>query len=146
MKQHNAWQHFTLHFALHDPVNQKHYMLLHKMMHTLKLKPELMEKISTMQQGPKWKPNLTLHIAESREKAKEEEAEQSRAKGYMDGSEYEGWVGAVAVLYKMHGAVRSRRRMRFRSIPHHTIYEGEGVWMVWFGADQRGVTCKQNDY
>jgi hypothetical protein len=70
------------------------------MMHTFKLKPDLMEKISTMQQGPKWKPNSTLHIAESKEKVKEEEADQSRVKGYKDSSGYEGQVGAVAVLYR----------------------------------------------
>ena len=75
-------------------------MLLHEMMHTLKLKPDLTEKISTMRQGPKRKPNLTLHITESKEKVKEEEAEQSRVKGYTDSSGYEGWVGAVAVLYQ----------------------------------------------
>ena len=75
-------------------------MLLHEMMHTLKLKPDLMEKISTVRQGPKRKPNLTLHIAESKEKAKEEEAAQSRVKGYMGSSGYEGRVGAAAVLYQ----------------------------------------------
>jgi hypothetical protein len=35
----------------------------------------------------------------------------------------------------MDGAVRSRRRMRFEFIPHHTIHEGEGVGMVWFGLE-----------
>ena len=56
------------------------------MMHTLKLKPDLTEKIST--------------VTESKEKAKEEEAEQSRVKGYTDGSGYEGRVGAAVVLYQ----------------------------------------------
>ena len=63
---------------------------------------------------------------ESKEKAKEEEAEQPRVKGYTDSSGYKRQVGAAAVLYETHGAVRSRRRMRFRSIPHHTVYKGKG--------------------
>jgi ribonuclease HI len=73
---------------------------------------------------------VTLHIAESKEQAKEGEgADESWVKVFMDGSGYEGQVGAAAVLYQ-DGTVRSRRRMRLGSIRHHTIYEGEGVGMI----------------
>jgi hypothetical protein len=59
---------------------------------------------------------MTLHITESKEQVKEEdEADRLRVKVYTDGSEYEGQVGAVTVLYQ-DGAVRSRRRMRLGSI------------------------------
>ena len=67
---------------LHNPVKQaanqyqfikKHHMPLHEMMHTFKLKLDLMEKISAVQQGPKWKPKVRLHIADSKEQVKEEE-------------------------------------------------------------------------
>jgi hypothetical protein len=123
-------------------------MPLHEMMHTFKLKSDLMEKISAVRQGPKWKPNMTLRIAESKEQAKEEEgADESRMKVFTDGSGYEGQVGAAAVLYR-DGVVRGRRRMRLGSLRHHTVYEGEGVGMILgldSGADQRRATCKRDD-
>ena len=100
------------------------------MMHTFKLKPELMEKIAAVRQDPKWEPNLALQITDNKEEAKEEDREdRARVKVYTDGSGFEGQVGAAAVLYR-DGMVKSRRRMRLGSIKHHTVYEGEGVGMI----------------
>jgi len=105
-------------------------MPLHEMMHTFKLKLDLMEKISAVQQGPKWKPKVRLHIANSKEQAKEKkEGDKSRMKVFTDGSGYKGQVRAAVVLYQ-DGLVRSRRRMRLGSMWHHTVYEVEGVGMV----------------
>ena len=58
---------------LHDPVKRaaqcfvkRHHTLLHEMMHTFKIKPELMEKISAVCQGPKLELGLALRIADSK--------------------------------------------------------------------------------
>ena len=73
---------------------------------------------------------MMLHIVDSKEQEKEEdEADRSRVKVYMDGSGYEGQVGAAVVLYQ-DGEVRSRRRLRLGSMRHHTVYEGEGAGMI----------------
>jgi len=117
------------------------------MMHMFKLKPDLMEKISAVQQELKWKPNMMLHIVDSKEQVKEEEeADRSRVKVHIDGSGYKGQVEMAVVLYQ-DGEVRSRRRLRLGSMWHHTIYiqEGGGRDDLRFGANQRGVVCKWND-
>ena len=75
-----VWFQVALHLAtlpvthpLHNPVKQaanqfikKHHTPLHEMMHIFKLKPGLMEKFSTVRQGPKWKPKVRLCIADGK--------------------------------------------------------------------------------
>ena len=122
---------------LHKPVHQaaqrfvkRHHSPLHELMHRFKLKPNLMETIAAVRQGPKWEPDVAIRIADSKEKAKGEDlADQAHIKVYTDGSGIEGHIGAAAVLYR-NGVLKSRRRMQLGSSKHHTVYEGEGVGMV----------------
>ena len=52
---------------------KKHHTPLHELMYKFKLKPDLMEKISAIRQGPKWEPDVAIRIAENIEKAKNED-------------------------------------------------------------------------
>ena len=89
-----------------------------------------METIAAARQGLKWEPDVAIRIADSKEKAKEEDlADQAHIKVYTDGSGIEGHIGAAAVLYR-NGVLKSRRRMQLGSSKHHTVYEGEGVGMI----------------
>jgi ribonuclease HI len=99
-------------------------------MHRFKLKPKLMENIAACRQGPKWEPDVAIRIAGSKELAKEEDlADKTPIKVYMDGSGFEGQIGAAAVLYR-NGVLKSKRRMRLGAMKQHTVYEGEGVGMI----------------
>lgn len=69
-------------------------------MHKYKLNPELMERIAAIRQDLKWEPNIAIRIAESKEKAKEEDRQDNaEIKAYTDGSSFEGQIVAAAVLY-----------------------------------------------
>ena len=109
---------------------EKHHSPLHKLMYKFKLKPDLMEKIEAVRQGPKWEPDTALRVAESKEMAKEEDRmDENSIKVYTDGSGYKGNIGAAAVLYR-NGVIKRKRRMRLGSMKHHTVYEGEGIGMI----------------
>ncbi|KAF8804567.1 hypothetical protein BYT27DRAFT_7106622, partial [Phlegmacium glaucopus] len=109
---------------------KKHHTPLHEVMYRFKLKPELMQKIAAMRQGPKWKPAMAIRIADNKDIAKEEDrTDIARIKVYSDGSGLEGQVGVAAVLYH-DGILRSSRRLKLGSLKHHTVFKGEGVGMI----------------
>ena len=109
---------------------KKHHSPLHELMYKYKLKPDRMERIAAVRQGPKWEPDVAIRVAEGKEAAKEEDRlDMTTVKVYTDGSGYEGQIGAAAVLYR-NGVLKGRRRMRLGSMKHHTVYEGKGVGMI----------------
>jgi ribonuclease HI len=94
------------------------------------LKPHLVETIAATRMKPTWTPNLAIRVANTKEKAKEEdEADRARVKVYSDGSGLEGAIGASAVLYR-DGELKAWKRFRLGSDKHHTVYEGEGIGML----------------
>ena len=107
---------------LHNPVKQaaqrfvkRHHTPLHKMMYNFKIKPNLMEKIKAVRQGPKCELNLAIRIAGDKEQAKKEDEEDgARIKVYTDGSGCEGQIRAAVILY-CDRLAKSRRRMRLGS-------------------------------
>jgi hypothetical protein len=99
-------------------------------MHRFKLKPQLLENVEASRQGPKWELDVAIRIADSKEKAKQEDlADPTRIKVYTDGSGLDGKIGAAAVLYR-NGVLKSKRRLHLGSMKHHTVFEGEGVGMI----------------
>jgi len=77
-----------------------------------------------------WTPKLAIRIADSKDKAKEEdEAERARIQVYSDGSGIRGKIGAAVVLYK-DGRLKGTRRLQLGSDKHHMVYEGEGIGMI----------------
>ena len=62
-------------------------------MHKFKLKPDLMEKISAARQEAKWETDVAIRIAESKEKAKDEDVrDMSHIRVYTDGSGLDGQI------------------------------------------------------
>ena len=94
------------------------------------LKPHLVETIAAMRMKPTWTPNLAIRVADTKERAKQEdEVDRARVKVYSDGSGLEGQIGAAVVLYR-DGELRAVKRYKLGSEKHHTVYEGEGIGML----------------
>ena len=65
-------------------------------MYKFKLKPDQMERIEAVRQGPKWGPDVAIRVAESKEVAREEDrVDMTPIKVYTDGSGYEGQIGVA---------------------------------------------------
>jgi len=110
---------------------KRHPTPLHYLMNNYSgLKPHLMETIKPVRMTSGWTPKLATQIADSKDKAKEEdEAERARIRVYLDGSGIGGKIGAAVVLYK-DGRLKGTRRLQLGSDKHHMVYEGEGIGMI----------------
>jgi hypothetical protein len=93
---------------LHKPIEnavkrlvKRHPTPLHDLMHSFNVHPQKIETIEAVRQDAKWKPNIKIHVAESKEKAiREVQLDTSDVKVFTDGSGMEGRIGAAAVLYR----------------------------------------------
>ncbi|VDB85625.1 unnamed protein product [Peniophora sp. CBMAI 1063] len=96
--------------------------------------PQHSEYIVPMRYDPAHlKPTFTTHIAKSREEShREDEDMDSVIRVYSDGSGYNGYAGAAAVLIRTDGVHEQRRVLRYRLGPltEHTVYEAEAVGVL----------------
>jgi hypothetical protein len=71
---------------------------LHEIMHAFRLKPDKMERIPPIRQGPKWEPDFPIHIPATKEAATaKDKGLTAPFKVYSDGSCIGGEIGAAAV-------------------------------------------------
>jgi ribonuclease HI len=122
---------------LHKPVTnaaaqliKRHPTPLHDLMHTFNIKPKLMETIAVVRYSTRWKPGVTMLIAETVNDAIQGmQQDNLDVKVYTDGSGMEGKIGVAAVLFRG-GRKKASSRYKLGPQSHHTEYEGESVWMI----------------
>jgi hypothetical protein len=121
-----------LHHHIHQALKRyvkKHHSPLHKIMHAFHLKPNKMERIPPIQQGPKWEPGLPIHIPVTKEAAMaEDKRSMAHFKVYSDSSCIGGEVGATGVLYE-EGQEKKVVRKYLGPKTHHTVFQAELVGM-----------------
>lgn len=104
-----------------------HKTPLHRLIHAF---PEVrgVEIINTAPENPWWKPQFSSSIAANKDAAKAEaQTIQSDYMIYVDGSGFEGGVGASAVRVNKDGEVMAVRRLYLGPSDVHTVFEGEVI-------------------
>lgn len=107
-----------------------HHSTLHELMAAYQLDPKRIETIQAVRHHPSWKPSFAISIPQDKVAAIEEDDhwnERTTYRVYSDGSDFEGGVGAAAVLYK--AGRRGFKSLRYHLGPseEHTVYEAELV-------------------
>ena len=104
---------------------KKHWSPLHELMHTYNLKPDKMEKIKPILNGPKWEPAFAISSPPNKEQAIDEfNTNTADAQVFTDGLCIKGQVGAAAVLYRQ-GVEKQAVRLHLRTQEEHTVFEAE---------------------
>ncbi|KAG2119351.1 hypothetical protein DEU56DRAFT_691093, partial [Suillus clintonianus] len=74
---------------------------LHRLMNEFQTDPSKIEKIEAVRHYPKWEPDVDTRIAETKERAVEEDKSATEdLRVYSDGSATEGKVGGAVVLMR----------------------------------------------
>lgn len=96
-------------------------------MHRYNICPEKIETINTVRFDTRWKPKVSMEVAQDAEMAITSlQQDNPDAKVFTDRSGMDGKIGASAALYR-NGRLKSTLRHQLGSMSHHTVYEGEGV-------------------
>jgi ribonuclease HI len=121
---------------LHKPVLRarryvkRHRGPLHELLDAFEVDPKKITKVYPYGRKPGKYPDLRYDIADSKEEAKERDAEDARSiKVYTDGSDQNGGVGAAAILYK-DGQRKKTLRYFLGSSAEHTIHDAELVGVI----------------
>lgn len=117
------------------PATAKNRSALHYLYHLFpEAAPHRTEDIIPMRYDPAhMELPFTTNIAETREESHQQDAEmESVVRVYTDGSGFEGYAGAAAVLVRTDGVHDERRVLRYCLGPltEHTVYEAESVGIL----------------
>lgn len=109
---------------------KQHKSPIHEIIDAYGLDPDAIETIHAVRFSPQWTPGAQISIAESKEKAREDDekwVERTSIRVYSDGSDFEGGVGAAAVLVKDGQTKPKILRYYLGPSEEHTVYEAEIV-------------------
>ena len=111
-------------------LRSRHKSPLHHLVKTFGIHPKLTEEILPLRHSPKWTPNVTTLIADSKEDAiRDAEQATEEIQIFTDGSGYHGGIGAAAVL-RRRGKPEKTLRFHLGSDEHHTVFNGEQIGML----------------
>ena len=121
--------HTKLKWIEHHDV-KRHKSALHSLVHTLKVKPSKIEKVTPNALHPGSPPLFIKSIASTDEEAIEDfKKNRDETKIFMDGSSINGKVGASAVLYVNDTKVASLQ-YHLGAASKHTVFKAELVGMI----------------
>ena len=106
---------------------------MHEVLAAYDLHPGDIETIDAVRLPPGWRPPFPVEIAPDKESAATREAVWLTRPGpriYTDGSDFQGGVGASAVLYKPGVAEPTVLRYHLGAATRHTVYEAEIVGLI----------------
>ena len=105
---------------------KRHTTRINDLIWTFDLDPGRLEKVEAVRHDVGWKTKLERRITDTKEKAiAEEKTDTADIKVYMDGSGFEGKVGAAAVLQRKGGRGWRTRRLGIGKAEQHEVFEGE---------------------
>jgi hypothetical protein len=94
---------------------KRHPTPLHDLMHRYNIQPQKVETIKAVRYDTKWKPQVTINIADTETEAIcEQEHDNPDVRVYTDRSGMEGNIGAAAVLYRG-GRMKTELRLKLGS-------------------------------
>jgi ribonuclease HI/exonuclease III len=119
-----------------------HRSPLHELFHIYKLRNTRVETIDAVRRRPGYAKPMITKIDESKEEAIKEddkEREPGEIRVYADGSGFEGYAGACAVLTR--DDRRKILKYRLGKLTRHTVYEAEGVAVI---LGEHLIECERN--
>jgi ribonuclease HI len=109
---------------------KSHRSPLHELMNFYQLKPETIEKRTTLRHDPRWQPGYTTTINTNLVSAiRKAKFGEELYRVFTDGSGYKGGIGAAAILYKGEQEVTALRYY-LGTAAQHTVYEAEAVALL----------------
>jgi ribonuclease HI len=109
---------------------KQHRTTIHEALHTFKIDPKSMEKISAVLRSLKWKPTHRMEIPKNKVEALERIGQiPDNVQIFTDGSCIDGKVGTAAVLYKG-GVKQTTTRKYLGSATENTVVEAELVGAI----------------
>jgi ribonuclease HI/exonuclease III len=119
-----------------------HRSPMHELFQAYRLQHTRVETIDTTRRRPGYRKPIITRIADSVEEAVKEdskEREPGEIRVYSDGSGYEGYAGACAVLIR--DDKQKTLKYRLGKLTKHTVYEAEGVAVI---LGEHLIECERN--